>query len=66
MKLTLSRLLIAQDAMLSHRTLTERLIHLRDVLELYDDLVKLDPRHAGYYEDERSLVLMNQVKFSSF
>lgn len=61
-KLTLARLLIAQDAMLSHRTpVTERKIHLRNVLELFDDLVKSDPKHAKYYEDERSLVLMNQV-----
>ncbi|KAL0917324.1 hypothetical protein M5K25_012379 [Dendrobium thyrsiflorum] len=62
-KLTLARLLTAQDAMLSHTVPTVRLIRLRDVLELYDDLVKLDPRHAGYYEDERSLVIMNQVTF---
>lgn len=61
MKRTLARLLLAQDAMVSDRTPTERLIHLRSVVELYDDLVKLDPRHAGYYEDERSLVLINQV-----
>ncbi|XP_020580824.1 geranylgeranyl transferase type-2 subunit alpha 1 isoform X2 [Phalaenopsis equestris] len=59
--LTLARLLLAQEVMVSHRTLTERLNHLREVLKLYDDLLKLDPRHAGYYEDERSLVLMNQV-----
>ncbi|KAK8951662.1 hypothetical protein KSP39_PZI003237 [Platanthera zijinensis] len=61
-KLTLARLLIAQDAMLSHKTpITERKIHLRNVLELFDDLVKLDPKHAKFYEDERSLVLLNQV-----
>ncbi|KAK8961696.1 hypothetical protein KSP40_PGU006990 [Platanthera guangdongensis] len=61
-KLTLARLLIAHDAMLSHKTpVTEREIHFRDVLELFDDLVKLDPKHSKYYEDEKSLVLMNQV-----
>ncbi|KAK8966896.1 hypothetical protein KSP40_PGU010452 [Platanthera guangdongensis] len=61
-KLTLARLLIAQDAMLSHKTpITEKKIHLRNVLELFDDLMKLDPKHAKYYEDERSLVLLNQV-----
>ncbi|PKA63986.1 Protein farnesyltransferase/geranylgeranyltransferase type-1 subunit alpha [Apostasia shenzhenica] len=63
-KLTLARLLVARDAMLSSTTpVTERLIHLRDALELFEDLIKLDPKHARYYEDQRSLVLMNQIQF---
>jgi len=61
-KLTLARLLIAQDAMTSHENLPmHKRTHSEEVLELFDDLVKLDPSHARYYEDERSLVIMNQV-----
>ncbi|KAG0476629.1 hypothetical protein HPP92_012999 [Vanilla planifolia] len=58
-KLTLARLFLAQDAMMSYKTCS--LIHSRDVLRLFDDLIRLDPMHAGYYEDERSIVVVNQV-----
>lgn len=34
-----------------------------EVLKLYEELIKLDPSHKRYYEDERSLVLMSQVCF---
>ncbi|KAL5988455.1 hypothetical protein ACLOJK_036219 [Asimina triloba] len=55
-KLMLARLLMAHDAL----HIQER-IHSQEVLELFDDLITLDPVHESYYKDERSLVLMEQV-----
>ncbi|XP_008776168.2 geranylgeranyl transferase type-2 subunit alpha 1 [Phoenix dactylifera] len=60
--LTLARLLVAHDAMMSHGALLVRKsTHSEEVLKLYEELIKLDPTHKRYYEDERSLVLMSQV-----
>ncbi|XP_020271364.1 geranylgeranyl transferase type-2 subunit alpha 1 [Asparagus officinalis] len=62
--LTLARLLTAQDAMTSPKNLPKQKgNHFVEVLKLLDELIKLDPSHAGYYEDERSLVMMNQATF---
>ncbi|XP_077234116.1 RAB geranylgeranyl transferase alpha subunit 1 [Tasmannia lanceolata] len=61
-KLTLARLLIAHDAMISYGTLsTHKSIHSDEVLELFDDLMTMDPGHSRYYKDEHSSVLMEQV-----
>lgn len=62
MKLTLARLLLACAAMKSRgRSLIERKIYCDEVLGHFSDLIRLDPSHKQYYEDERSLVLMDKV-----
>ncbi|XWS25390.1 hypothetical protein CRYUN_Cryun27aG0064500 [Craigia yunnanensis] len=58
-KLTLARLLMAYDAMLF--SCANKLVYSEEVLELYSDLMKLDPSHYQYYKDEHSLVLLQQV-----
>lgn len=58
-KLTLARLLTAHDVILSPRT--SKMAHSEEVLELYTDLIKLDPLHSQYYKDEHSLVLLQKV-----
>ncbi|XP_058069367.1 geranylgeranyl transferase type-2 subunit alpha 1 [Magnolia sinica] len=61
-KLTLARLLMARDALMSLGTLCmQKRIHSEEVLQLFNDLMKLDPVHACYYKDEHSLVLMEQL-----
>ncbi|CAA7411040.1 unnamed protein product [Spirodela intermedia] len=61
-KLTLGRLLIARNFILSRGIqLTKNRTHFEETLQLYDDLIRLDPSHIGYYKDQRSLVLMDQV-----
>ncbi|KAK0577649.1 hypothetical protein LWI29_036486 [Acer saccharum] len=59
-KLTLARLLMAHDTMISPSIKT----HFKEVLELYSNLMKLDPSHVQYYKDEHSLVLLQQVTSS--
>ncbi|KAA3476620.1 geranylgeranyl transferase type-2 subunit alpha 1-like [Gossypium australe] len=61
-KLTLARLLKAYDAM-SH-PFTNQLVHSEEVLELYSDLMKLDPTHYQFYKDEHSIVLLQKVTSS--
>lgn len=62
MNLTLARLLSAQDFLTSQgNLLMQKRTNSQEVLELFNDLLKLDPSHARYYEDERSLLIMNQV-----
>ncbi|XVF36578.1 hypothetical protein REPUB_Repub19eG0069400 [Reevesia pubescens] len=61
-KLTLARLLMAYDAM--SFSCANKLVHCEEVLELYSDLMKLDPSHYQYYKDEHSLVLLLQVTSS--
>jgi geranylgeranyl transferase type-2 subunit alpha len=56
-KLTLARLLMAHDSMMSANNQN---IH-EEVLDLYCDLVKLDPPHSQFYKDEYSLTLLKQV-----
>ncbi|KAL5777393.1 hypothetical protein ACOSP7_010319 [Xanthoceras sorbifolium] len=61
-KLTLARLLMAHDTMTCQSP--NKTFHLEEVLELYNDLMKLDPSHVQYYKDEHSLVLLQQVTSS--
>ncbi|KAJ1421312.1 Protein prenyltransferase, alpha subunit [Sesbania bispinosa] len=58
-KLTLARLLAALDSLSS--THAKKMVHAEEVLQLYDDLIKLDATHFEYYKDERSLVLLHQI-----
>ncbi|XVF56462.1 hypothetical protein PTKIN_Ptkin06aG0122600 [Pterospermum kingtungense] len=60
-KLTLARLLMAYDAM--SFSCANKLSH-SEVLELYSDLMKLDPSHYQYYKDEHNLVVLKQVTSS--
>ncbi|KAL4595443.1 hypothetical protein ACB092_12G091600 [Castanea dentata] len=58
-KLTLARLLIAHDMMMS--PIANKVVHSEEVIELYSDLMMLDSPHSQYYKDERSLVLLQQI-----
>ncbi|KAG6400863.1 hypothetical protein SASPL_137708 [Salvia splendens] len=61
-KLTLARLLVAHNTLITYGCMdsgTEA--HYEEILALYHDLMKMDPAHIGYYEDEYSLVLMKQL-----
>ncbi|KAL9446951.1 hypothetical protein AB3S75_014590 [Citrus x aurantiifolia] len=61
-KLTLARLLMAHDAMTYPPA--NKISHSEEVLELYNDLMRLDPTHVQYYKDQHSLVLLQQVTSS--
>ncbi|KAL2492992.1 RAB geranylgeranyl transferase alpha subunit 1 [Abeliophyllum distichum] len=64
-KLTLARLLMAQNKLISYGILNDGIeVHYEEILGLYHDLMKLDPTHICYYEDEYSLVLLKQVTSS--
>lgn len=64
-KLTLARLLMANNSLMSVSCSHDRTdVHYEEILSLYDDLMKIDPSHICYYEDERSLVLLKQVSVS--
>ncbi|KAE9595992.1 hypothetical protein Lal_00030683 [Lupinus albus] len=58
-KLTLARLLTALDSLPS--TYAKKMAHAGEVIELYDDLMKLDPTHSLYYKDKRSLTLLHKI-----
>ncbi|KAL8476964.1 hypothetical protein ACS0TY_029312 [Phlomoides rotata] len=61
-KLTLARLLMAHNTLVSYGCPDARLeAHYEDILALYHDLMKMDPAHICYYEDEYSLVLWKQL-----
>ncbi|OVA01846.1 Leucine-rich repeat [Macleaya cordata] len=61
-KLTLARLLMAHDAMMSYNTsFAYKKVNTEEVLELFSDLMKLDPSHSRYYKDEHSLILIEKV-----
>ncbi|XP_010252399.1 PREDICTED: geranylgeranyl transferase type-2 subunit alpha 1 [Nelumbo nucifera] len=60
-KLTLARLLRAHDKMIYKMPFADEKTHSKEVLDLFSDLMKLDPSHSRYYKDEHSLVLMEQV-----
>ncbi|AQK81461.1 Geranylgeranyl transferase type-2 subunit alpha 1 [Zea mays] len=61
-KLTLARLLLACAAIKSRgRSLIERKGYCEEALGLFTDLIHLDPSHKQYYEDERSLALMDKL-----
>lgn len=64
-KIILAKLLVAHNILNSdgsHKNLTN---HTEEVLSFYDDLMKLDPSHKRYYEDEKSIILMDQVTLDS-
>ncbi|KAB1203928.1 Geranylgeranyl transferase type-2 subunit alpha [Morella rubra] len=61
-KLTLARLLMARDILLS--PCANKTVHSEEVIKLYDDLTNSDPPHSQYYKDERSLVLLQQITSS--
>ncbi|KAJ0874250.1 putative guanylate-binding protein/Atlastin [Helianthus annuus] len=60
-KLTLARLLMAYDAMMSSDISISPMTHVDEVLQLYSELMKLDPTHYQCYKDEYSLVFLKQV-----
>ncbi|MQL78665.1 hypothetical protein Taro_011094 [Colocasia esculenta] len=61
-KLTLARLLIAHDVIISRGILPPgKKTHFEETLQLYDDLIKSDSSHTKYYQDQRSLVLLDQL-----
>lgn len=60
-KLTLARLLMAHDALTSCNGVNDqKTSHYKEVLELYHDLMILDPMHWQYYKDQHSLVFLRQ------
>ncbi|KAI3981049.1 hypothetical protein MKX01_036595 [Papaver californicum] len=64
-KLTLVRLLVAHDAMMSyHASFAYKKVNTEEILELLSDLMKLDPSHSRYYKDEHSLALLEKVFLS--
>jgi hypothetical protein len=63
----LARLLLACAATKScWNFLIERKGYCEEALGLFSDLINLDPSHKRYYEDERSLVIMDQVTWKMF
>lgn len=58
-KLTLARLLTALDMLSSQHD--GRKSNTEEVLQLYTDLMKLDPAHSLYYKDEHSLISLKQI-----
>uniref|UniRef100_UPI001CB8F60F geranylgeranyl transferase type-2 subunit alpha 1-like n=1 Tax=Erigeron canadensis TaxID=72917 RepID=UPI001CB8F60F len=61
-KLTLARLLMAYDDMVS--TDTPNMSNVEEVLQLYSELMKLDLSHHQYYKHKHSLVFLKQVTSS--
>ncbi|GAB4832113.1 hypothetical protein Ancab_006133 [Ancistrocladus abbreviatus] len=61
-KLTLARLLTALDKIMSDSIPNSyQEAHCEEVLDLYRDLMKLDPPHSQYYKDQQSLALLCQI-----
>ncbi|CAJ1974033.1 unnamed protein product [Sphenostylis stenocarpa] len=58
-KLTLARLLTALDLLSSHHD--GRKSNTEEVLQLYTDLMKLDPTHSLYYKDKHSLISLKRI-----
>ena len=58
-KLTLARLLSALDSLSFQYD--GRKSNTEEVLQLYTDLMKLDPTHYLYYKDEHSLISLKRV-----
>ncbi|KAK1406702.1 hypothetical protein QVD17_38310 [Tagetes erecta] len=63
-KLTLARLLMANNAMITDTPAAPNMTHMEEVLQLYSELMELDPAHYQYYKDEHSLVFLKQVTSS--
>ncbi|KAK9082490.1 hypothetical protein Syun_031693 [Stephania yunnanensis] len=60
--LTLARLLLAHDALMLHNTTSvSQKANCKEILELLQDLMKLDPTHSRFYKDMLSIVLMEQM-----
>ncbi|KAL9668406.1 hypothetical protein QQ045_002787 [Rhodiola kirilowii] len=67
-KLTLARLLVAYDSIMLWKTnppCDYKFVHTEEVLELYEDLMKLDPTHFQLYKDQHSSVIMQKETASS-
>lgn len=60
-KLTLARLLMAHDAIMPDMASDSHKFNSEEVLQLYRDLMELDPMHSQYYKEAQSLVLLQQV-----
>ncbi|KAL9229218.1 hypothetical protein vseg_004706 [Gypsophila vaccaria] len=65
-KLTLARLLVALDTMVSESSDSKscEMAHIEEILALYCDLMKMDPPHLHYYKVKHSLALMQQITCS--
>ncbi|KAJ3679358.1 hypothetical protein LUZ60_017369 [Juncus effusus] len=64
-KLSVARLLAAYNSItFNENSSIERNSYLEEALKLFNDLIKLDPPHKRYYEDEISLLLFNQLTCS--
>lgn len=65
-KLTLARLLMVHNTLISYGCSDARTeSHYEEILALYHGLMKMDPAHTCHYEDEHSLVLLEQVNLLS-
>ncbi|XP_051118791.1 geranylgeranyl transferase type-2 subunit alpha 1 isoform X2 [Andrographis paniculata] len=64
-KLTLARLLMARNTLMTYNRDDGAEFNFEEVLALYNDLMKMDPSHICYYEDEYSLVLLKQLTSNS-
>ncbi|KAL1222510.1 Geranylgeranyl transferase type-2 subunit alpha 1 [Cardamine amara subsp. amara] len=62
-KLSLARLLMAYEAMISDAAVKG--IHYEEILQLYNDLMALDSSHYQYYKDAHSLVFLHKVTSST-
>ncbi|GLJ43606.1 hypothetical protein SUGI_0907570 [Cryptomeria japonica] len=60
-KLTLARLLMAQDTLSSGSILGNTRMNTDEVLQLFNELIDIDSSHANYYKDQSSLILFDQV-----
>ncbi|XP_074590385.1 geranylgeranyl transferase type-2 subunit alpha 1-like [Curcuma longa] len=60
-KIILAKLLVAHNILNSDGSCKNLTTDTEEVLSFYDDLMKLDPSHKKYYEDEKSIVLMDQL-----
>ncbi|KAG5051579.1 hypothetical protein AAZX31_02G116200 [Glycine max] len=58
-RLTLARLLTALDMLSSQHD--GRKSNTEEVLQLYTDMMKLDPTHSIYYKDECSLISLKRI-----
>ncbi|KAG7546324.1 Protein prenyltransferase alpha subunit [Arabidopsis suecica] len=61
--LTLARLLMAREAMLSDDAVKG--VRYEEILQLYNDLMALDSSHYQYYKDEHSVAFLHKVTSSS-
>ncbi|KAH9297565.1 hypothetical protein KI387_029247 [Taxus chinensis] len=60
-KLTLARLLRARDIFSSGSVLGNIRMNTDEVLQLFNELIDIDPSHGEYYKDQFSLILFDQV-----